>query len=68
MGIGKVGNVMRLFESKRKFCSGLWPQEWYSAVCDIAVKSPALLPNENLRSELIDNAAIKNDSINPVRS
>lgn len=47
--------------------SGLWPEEWYIAVCDVAVKSPVLLPTENLRSELIDNAAIKNDVMSPVR-
>ncbi|KAF8358748.1 hypothetical protein PRIPAC_93743, partial [Pristionchus pacificus] len=45
--------------------SGLWPEEWYIAVCDVAVKSPVLLPTENLRSELIDNAAIKNDIMSP---
>ncbi|GMT18880.1 hypothetical protein PFISCL1PPCAC_10177 [Pristionchus fissidentatus] len=45
--------------------SGLWPEEWYIAVCDVAVKSPVLLPTENLRSELIDNAAIKNDVMSP---
>uniref|UniRef100_A0A7E4V1C1 1-phosphatidylinositol 4-kinase n=1 Tax=Panagrellus redivivus TaxID=6233 RepID=A0A7E4V1C1_PANRE len=39
--------------------SGLWPEDWYTAVCHIACKSPVLIANENLKSELIDNAAIR---------
>ncbi|CAI4230573.1 unnamed protein product [Auanema sp. JU1783] len=45
--------------------SGLWPEDWYKAVCDIATRSPVLIAQENLRSELIDNAAIRSDSISP---
>ncbi|XGW14011.1 hypothetical protein V3C99_000358 [Haemonchus contortus] len=45
--------------------SGLWPEDWYNAVCVIATKSPVLIAQENLRSELIDNAAIKGDTISP---
>ncbi|VDM61613.1 unnamed protein product [Angiostrongylus costaricensis] len=45
--------------------SGLWPEDWYNAVCVIATKSPVLIAHENLRSELIDNAAIKSDAISP---
>ncbi|VDK49821.1 unnamed protein product, partial [Cylicostephanus goldi] len=44
---------------------GLWPEDWYNAVCIIATKSPVLIAQENLRSELIDNAAIKSDAISP---
>uniref|UniRef100_A0A158P6J4 1-phosphatidylinositol 4-kinase n=1 Tax=Angiostrongylus cantonensis TaxID=6313 RepID=A0A158P6J4_ANGCA len=46
--------------------SGLWPEDWYNAVCVISTKSPVLIAHENLRSELIDNAAIKSDAISPV--
>ncbi|CAD6198558.1 unnamed protein product [Caenorhabditis auriculariae] len=45
--------------------SGLWPEEWFNAVCETATKTPILVANENLRSELIDNAAIRSDSISP---
>uniref|UniRef100_A0A914Y3R6 1-phosphatidylinositol 4-kinase n=1 Tax=Panagrolaimus superbus TaxID=310955 RepID=A0A914Y3R6_9BILA len=45
--------------------SGLWPEEWYIAVCAIACKSPVLIANENLKSELIDNAAINTAGITP---
>ncbi|KAK6746150.1 hypothetical protein RB195_012331 [Necator americanus] len=45
--------------------SGLWPEDWYNAVCIIATKSPVLIAQENLRSELIDNAAIRSDAISP---
>lgn len=45
---------------------GLWPVEWYNAVCTIATKSPCLVANENFKSELIENAAIKIDGISPV--
>lgn len=45
--------------------SSLWPEEWYNAVCETATKTPVLIAAENLRSELIDNAAIRSDSISP---
>ncbi|KAK0421370.1 hypothetical protein QR680_015203 [Steinernema hermaphroditum] len=45
--------------------AGLWPEEWHSAVCIIATKSPVLIAQENLKSELIDNAAIRQESITP---
>ncbi|CAL2037779.1 unnamed protein product [Caenorhabditis brenneri] len=45
--------------------SSLWPEEWYNAVCEVATKTPVLIATENLRSELIDNAAIRSDSISP---
>uniref|UniRef100_A0A8R1DKX0 1-phosphatidylinositol 4-kinase n=1 Tax=Caenorhabditis japonica TaxID=281687 RepID=A0A8R1DKX0_CAEJA len=43
--------------------SSLWPEEWYNAVCQTAIKTPVLTASENLRSELIENAAIRNDAI-----
>ncbi|CAJ0959757.1 unnamed protein product, partial [Mesorhabditis belari] len=45
--------------------SGLWPEEWYNAVCIVATKSPVLTAQENLRSELIENAPVKGDAITP---
>ncbi|CAD5216891.1 unnamed protein product [Bursaphelenchus okinawaensis] len=42
---------------------GLWPDDWYRAVCQIAVKAPVLTVIENLKSEMIENAAIKMDTL-----
>lgn len=43
--------------------AGLWPDEWYKAVCKVAVKAPVLTAVENLKSEMIENAAIKLESL-----
>ncbi|KAL3103006.1 hypothetical protein niasHT_026454 [Heterodera trifolii] len=45
------------------FPLGPWPEEWYNAICKIASKSPALLPHENFKTEMVENAAIKVDGI-----
>ncbi|XP_053617223.1 phosphatidylinositol 4-kinase alpha isoform X3 [Plodia interpunctella] len=44
----------------------LWPQEWYNGVKEIAVKSPYLVSQTSLRSEMRElqyTSAVRNDSV-----
>ncbi|CAH0558143.1 unnamed protein product [Brassicogethes aeneus] len=46
--------------------SGLWPQEWYEGVREIAVKSPALVSPTSSRSEMRElqyTSAVRNESV-----
>ncbi|CAB3991377.1 Phosphatidylinositol 4-kinase alpha [Paramuricea clavata] len=43
--------------------SSTWPVQWYTGVCHIAARSPLLLGEEHLRSELLYNWALKSDAI-----
>lgn len=44
--------------------SGLWPEEWFMGVCQIAVKTPPLVTKEVvLRAEIEYNSALKSDSL-----
>lgn len=46
--------------------SNSWPVQWYTGVCQIAARSPLLLGQEHLRSELLYNWALKSDAIDAV--
>ena len=46
--------------------SSSWPVHWYTGVCQIASRSPLLLGQEHLRSELLYTWALKNDTIDAV--
>lgn len=46
--------------------SSSWPVQWYTGVCHIAARSPLLLGEEHLRSELLYNWALKSDAIDAV--
>lgn len=49
--------------------AGLWPQEWYEGVKDIAFKSPLLVCKTSLRSELRElqyTSALRSDAVSNV--
>ncbi|KAI8441988.1 hypothetical protein MSG28_005651 [Choristoneura fumiferana] len=57
----KFGKVLPVLNMLR-----LWPQEWYAGVKEIAVKSPYLVSQTSLRSDLRElqyTSAVRNDSV-----
>lgn len=48
------------------FIKGLWPDEWYGGVKEIAVKSPSLVSQTSSRSEMRElqyTSAVRNESV-----